>query len=624
MQIVPEWGNAEVQAKLGALYSWYNTTSSLRLQIDILRKWTGSDTLEIATHSARDWDTERKRNEDPDHQQREQKRTGRAAVDDESTFIERIQKEGSLQSTFEKRTLASLYQLISKAKETILKFHKEFDRMALPSFEPELVTLISFPTRLMQGALRLRLDYAGKLAEPSVLIVDSLTDDLRTALAMACRVKLHYTGIIVADPERGWNLDSCIAEGYDDVLRSALKFFFKLLRLKLKASVYFKETEILEPEWRFLSTAVESIEGGDIIVATNITRFVNKLFDRIARYFNRELTATMTQQDQHGRRLPNPTSGPVGLAKTDQAPNLGSGAATGRLPHGKNLITLEDRAKWIHSVFDNVRIRSRKLLGFARDIRNRLDNAAEYDLGTLRPSGDYLEADDRSIAEYSDATNAGGMTLSNFMLTLIDHDYFLVYTEALEENGIYLVAEPSLQDRPDLIQELVCKCLHRVRPGEEASALAAEGANNALNVDGEDGEETTAGGVGNANALREQLEKQTGANAAAAASNGLGGGDDDADDRPRYILLLSPRDPFMWTGKVMHHIMPRVDIALADRRVRLIADGPKGRLELAKRHFQRIFPIKQMLALVKRPMMAVRTVKAPSPRNTQRSHGAHE
>lgn len=588
--IVPEWGDAEVQAKLGVLYSWYNTTTSLRLQIDILRKWTGSDTLEIAAHGARDWDSERKKSETNGHTPRDPNRSNRPAPDEDSTFVERIQKEGSLQSTFEKRTLASLYQLITKAKETILKYHEEFDRFALPSFEPELVTLINFPTRLMQGALRLRLDYAGKLAEPSVLIVDSLTDDLRTALAMACRVKLHYTSIIVADAERGWNLEPCIAEGYDEVLRSALKFFFKLLRLKLKASIYFKETEVLEPEWRFLSTAVESIEGGDIIVATNITRFVNKLFDRIARYFNRELTATLTQEDYHGQRLPNPASGPVGLAKTDQAPNLGTSAASSRTAHSKDFIAIEDRAKWIHSVFDNVRIRSRKLLGFARDIRNRLDNAAEYDLGTLRPSADYLEADDRSVAEYSDATNAGGMTLSSFMLTLIDHDYFLVYTEALEENGIYLVAEPSLQDRPDLIQELVCKCLHRVRPGEEDSAIAAEATANALNADGEDGEETTAGGVGNANALRDTIEKQTGSHhAAAAAGNGNAMTEDDADDRPRYILLLSPRDPFMWTGKVMHHVMPRVDISLADRRVRLIADGPKGRLELAKRHFQSIF-----------------------------------
>uniref|UniRef100_V5EW54 Protein kinase n=2 Tax=Kalmanozyma brasiliensis (strain GHG001) TaxID=1365824 RepID=V5EW54_KALBG len=578
IEIVPEWGDAEVQAKLATIYCWYNTTTSLRLQIDILRKWTGSDTLEINAHSsARDDDDERKKRE-------QQQRPGRAAADEESTFVERIQKEGSLQSTFEKRTLAGLYQLINKSKETILKYNKEFTRMGLPPFEPELVTLINFPTSLMQGALRFRLDYAGKLAEPSVLIVDSLTDDLRTALAMACRVKLHYQSTIVADPERGWNLKPCIADGYDDVLRSALKFFFKLLRLKLKASLYFKETEILEPEWRFLSTAVESIEGGDIIVATNITRFVNKLFDRIARYFNRELTATMTQQDQHGRRLPNPTSGPVGLAKSDQT---APGAATGRTAHGKSFITLEDRAKWIHSVFDSVRIRSRKLLGFARDIRNRLDNAAEYDLGTLRPSSDYLEADDRSVAEYSEPNHPGGMTLSSFMLTLIDHDYFLVYTEALEEDGIYLVAEPSLQDKPDLIQELVCKCLHRVRPGEEDSAMAAEATATALNADGEEGEDTTAAaGVGNATALRDQLEKQTTASGLRATSTK---NDDDADESPRYILLLSPRDPFMWTGKVMHHIMPRVDISLADRRVRLIADGPKGRLELAKRHFQSIF-----------------------------------
>ncbi|PWZ00712.1 hypothetical protein BCV70DRAFT_175093 [Testicularia cyperi] len=573
IELVPEWGDADLRAKLAALYSWYNVTTSLRLQISILRKWTGSDSLEIASHQRKDGETEEARDPHDQHEPPRPRKT--PAAENDSTFVERIQKEGSLQSTFEKRTLSSLYQLIDKAKQTILEFHGDFRRMALPSFEPELVTLINFPTRLMQGALRLRLDYAGKLAEPSVLIVDSLTDDLRAALAMACRVKLQYTSIIVADPERGWDLAPCIAEGYDAVLRNALKFFFKLLRLKLKASVYFKETEILEPEWRFLSTAVESIDGGDIIVATNITRFVNKLFDRIARYFNRELTATMTQHDQHGWRLPNPVSGPVGLAKSDNGAGIGPpGTAAGQIGNGKSLITIEDRAKWIHSVFDNVRIRSRKLLGFARDIRNRLDNAAEYDLGTLGASNEYIDPDVSARSDTEDHAESSRMTLSDFMLTLIDNDYFLVYTETLEEDGIYLVAEPGLQERPELIRDLVCKCLHRVRPGDEETAMAAEAAANALVPDGDEGDE---GNSANPQALREQIDKQ------------LGSVHADDDDSPRYILLLSPRDPFMWTGKVMHLTMPRVDITLADRRVRLVADGPKSRLELCKRHFRSIF-----------------------------------
>ena len=267
LDVVPEWGDPALQQKLAALYSWYNVTCALRLQIQVLQKWTGSETLEIAGHEKKPATTVPP--QDPSQPQGE--------AQEESTFVERILKEDSLQSTFEKRTLSALNQLIQKAKATILTHHEAFSSMALPSFEPELVQLVNFPTRLMEGALKLRLDYAGKLKEPSVLIVDSLTDDLRAALALACRIKLQYSSTMVPDPRNGWELPPCIGEGYDAVLRDALRFFFRLLNFRLKGGVFFKETEILEPEWLFLSTAVEVIEGGDVIVARSVTKIVNKV-----------------------------------------------------------------------------------------------------------------------------------------------------------------------------------------------------------------------------------------------------------------------------------------------------------------------------------------------------------
>lgn len=523
--IVPEWGSTEIQGKLAALYSWYNVTSSLRLQIRILQKWTGSDTLEIARHRTGAGDT------------------AQGTEMEESTFVERILKEDSLQSTFEKRTLSTLNHLIAKAKRTILVHHRAFAAMDLPSFEPELVQLVNFPTRLMEGALKLRLDYAGKLKEPSVLIVDSLTDDLRAALALACRIKLQYTETMVPIPEDGWDLPPCIDDGYDAVLRDALRFFFRLLNFKLKGSVYFKETEILEPEWRFLSTAVEVIEGGDLIVAEQITKIVNKLFARIVTYFERELQAPSTTR---GIKKGGTAAGNE-AGTNPAAPGGARGPSTaGGLTRGKVHMSMDDKAKWIYAVFDNVRIRSRKLLGFARDIRGRLDNAAEYDL------------------ENAD--------LGAFLQRLISAEYFLVYTEAFEEEGVYLIAEPALHDKPELIQELLCKCLRRVRPSEEETAMAAEANANALA--GEILGEPTA-------AERDDKDEIDGGS--------LHAGDAGTDEEPHYLLLLSPRDPFMWTGRVMKHSMPRVDIDLKERRVRLIADGPKGRLHVCKEHFYSVF-----------------------------------
>ncbi|PWN53331.1 hypothetical protein IE53DRAFT_366424 [Violaceomyces palustris] len=576
IEVVPEWGSREVQDKLEALYSWYNVTTSLRLQISILQKWTGSETLDITTKRntmAGNGGQQVHEHSSDMGQHHEAPHPALNSEADDTTFVERILKEGSLKSTFEKRTLSALDQLITKSKETILSHHESFRKMALPSFEPELVQLINFPTRLMQGALMLRLDYAGKIADPSLLIVDSLIDDLRSALALACRIKLQYIALIVPEPERGWDLAPCIADGYDEVLRKALKFFFKLLNFKLKGGVFFKETEILEPEWRFLSTAVEVIDGADIIVARSITKIVNRLFQRIIIYFNQELVASFAEGEVSVKQPGKKSANPVVIPSDGAA----RGPATaGALTKGKVLLTLEERAKWIHAVFENVRIRSRKLLGFARDIRSRLDNAAEYDLGSLRSSIDVH--DNETAKDEPKGRSSGLMDLGEFMQTLINAGYFLVYTESFEEEGVYVIAEPSLHDKPDVIQELLCKCLHRVRPSDEETAMAAEANANALNADGDGAIGHGEDEPGHSGALREDPENLFRSLHA-----------DGDDEHPRYLLLLSPRDPFMWTGRVMKYSMPRIDVTLKDRRVRLVADGPKGRLELCKQHFYSVF-----------------------------------
>ncbi|PWN92827.1 hypothetical protein FA10DRAFT_263580 [Acaromyces ingoldii] len=584
VEVVPEWGSKALQDKLEALYSWYNVTNSLRLQIGVLQKWTGSDTLEIAGHQAPNrQDPERSHMESGRPHQGVGGPPGAGALAgkemEESTFLERILKEDSLQSTFEKRTLSTLNALILKAKASIIQHHNAFSRMALPSFEPELVQLINFPTRIMEGALKLRLDYAGKLRDPSVLIIDSLTDDLRAAIALACRIKIQYTSMMIPDPANGWELPPCIGIGYDDVLRQALRFFFKLLQFKLKGAVYFKETEVLEPEWRFLSTAVEVIDGGDVIVAKSVTRFVNQLFNRIVDYFRRELSAptTTARSSRYGRNLADgpPRRFDAIRSQTKAAEMAPRGPSTaGDLTKGNVLVTLEEKIKWIHQVFDSVRIRSRKLLSLARDIRNRLENAAEYDLSSLRPSQGAPESDSNPDLSTTTATPSkqGNMDLTEFLQTLINAGYFLVMTGTFEAEGTYLIAEPSLQDKPELIQELFLKCMRRVKPADEDTALAAEANANALPGD-EPAREN----------LRDDQSEGEGAGGA-GSTMGL------EDEHPRYLLLLSPRDAFMWTGRIMSlKLLRRIPVELKDRRLRLVADGPKRRLQMCKEHLYTVF-----------------------------------
>jgi mitogen-activated protein kinase kinase kinase len=145
--------------------------------------------------------------------------------------------------------------------------------MNLPTFEAELVPLISFPTRLVQAILRVRLDYVNKLTDPEPLIIEQIADDLRVNIGLACTLKRQYEAFLAPDPGGNWNLPNCIATDYDSVVLEALSFFFKLIHWKLKAgtrSIYFKETDILEGQWATFNDVSLSVVGGSRLVAEQL------------------------------------------------------------------------------------------------------------------------------------------------------------------------------------------------------------------------------------------------------------------------------------------------------------------------------------------------------------------
>lgn len=62
-------------------------------------------------------------------------------------------------------------------------------------------------------------------------------------------------------------------------------------------------------------------------------------------------------------------------------------------------------------------------------------------------------------------------------------------------------------------------------------------------------------------------------------------GDDDDLSQPAYMLLISPRQSFAWTGAVMTLDVKYIDFALDDNRIRLIGDGPSAQLNDCKDAF---------------------------------------
>jgi mitogen-activated protein kinase kinase kinase len=317
----PRAASDAFQSSCDAIISWHNTTQLINTELAILQGWVGNAEL--------DFQKPRKRSD-----------SGGNLVD-ESSFIDRILKEDGLNSLQgEHSMLNPIGEVIKKAKNTLIHNAETFAERHLPPYIEELLTLINFPSRLIQEIVRIRLNYAKKMkdsAQSSAMIIDQMIDQFQILMKLACRIKQEYLDISFAAP--GWELPPCIDENFDGVIVDALKFYFKMLNWKLSATKNtFKEAEILEQEWEFSNQIGRQLEGGDIEVAEQFSSLTAKALLRLTGHFEREL-----------RSKPE-----------------------------ESAVEMEKRYK---AILDSVRVRQRKLFRFSRILRQRFENATEFSLG---------------------------------------------------------------------------------------------------------------------------------------------------------------------------------------------------------------------------------------------------
>ena len=118
-----------------------------------------------------------------------------------------------------------------------------------------------------------------------------------------------------------------------------------------------------------------------------------------------------------------------------------------------------------------------------------------------------------------------------------------MFTQTYEEEGTYIVASSSLRDHPDYIRRMLLEAFHVTEQLED------------------DGRK-----------IVDIYDLHT-----------------EFPDEAGYLLILSPRSRFLWNGLVLMLEIPKIDLALKDDRVRLIADGGQQRLALAKQEFAEVF-----------------------------------
>lgn len=263
----------EFHARCDTLNTWSTVITSLRQQISLLRKWTGSETLNVTQPTSNGTASL------PGH--------GSGESSAGTPFVERLLKEEAMQRQFEKGSMTTIHALVGTTRDAHVNLAPMFVKMNLPSFEQELVPLVSFLTNLAQAVLRVRLDYAQKLKNPDILIIDQMTEDLKVKIGFACTLKRQYEAFLLPDPGGNWKLPPCISDDYDAVILEALTFFFKLIHWKLKSgakAIYFKETDVIETQWATFNDVSLTVPGGACLVAEQLWSVRSHMFTSLLPY----------------------------------------------------------------------------------------------------------------------------------------------------------------------------------------------------------------------------------------------------------------------------------------------------------------------------------------------------
>lgn len=320
MEEVPRAASREYITACEAVIGWHNTTEMINTELSILQNWVGNPELDFS-------------------RVKERSPSG-SGLSDESSFIDRILKEDSLKSLQGERSMLYVVsEVIRKAKQTLMHNARSFAERHLPPYIEELLTLINFPSRLIQEVIRTRVIYAKRmkdLSQQNAIIGEQVIQQFRMLLTLAVQIKQEY--LMISQPEPGWELPPCIDENFDSIVLDALKVYFKLLNQKLSSNRNtFKEAEILESEWEFCNNIGRSLEEGDVQVAEQFSSLTARSLVRLASHFDRELKKSPEEMES-------------------------------------------DADKRYKTILDSVRVRQRKLFRFSRLLSARFENSTEFGL----------------------------------------------------------------------------------------------------------------------------------------------------------------------------------------------------------------------------------------------------
>ncbi|SPN97785.1 related to MAP kinase kinase kinase Wis4 [Cephalotrichum gorgonifer] len=306
-----------------AIMAWHNTNKLINTELSVLKKWVGNDDLDFTKVKERS--------------------PGSPSLNDEPSFLDRLMKEDGLKTLYSeadesdrrdgddyrrgaewesrlggnydgrrpngiydhsrlssdrregehKGMFVRISAVIRKSKETLIHNYPAFRKRHLPPYIEELLILMSFPSRLVEEIIKVRLTYARKAkesAQQNPLMLDQMISQFQLILKLAIRMKQEY--VAIGQAQAGWDLPPCIDESFDQVVLDGLKYYFKMLNWKLSGNKNtFKEAELLFQEWDFGNHIGSHLQNGDVEAAEQFSSLTYKAFNRLSQTFEKELQA---------------------------------------------------------------------------------------------------------------------------------------------------------------------------------------------------------------------------------------------------------------------------------------------------------------------------------------------
>lgn len=392
----PLCAKVEFVSRINALTAWSSVSAAIDWEASVLRMWVGNDELDVLKPNIVEEPVEAKNIEGVDPTETQNP----AILKDERSFVERMMKEKDTEEVFSKRLFQGLNHWILKAKESYLAYHKYFDLLGLPSYLDDLFRLAGFPSKLMKEFIKMRLAYARKVRNPTLMMIDQTLEGLKVYLKLALEIRISF--IEYCAPEEGWisQLDYQDKE-FDDAILKCVAYYVQLLNRKLldspktssskvKTFRTFREPEVLENEWRFLRNVGCYIDGGAAEIAKQFATLTTRIATRLNHYVQSQL----------------------------QGP-----------PYDEKGIDNQKMIRWYMSAMENYGQLRRRLIRFSGILSASYQNCLQIDLIDYRTK--------------------------KFLALLQESNHALYYSKALAEQGVYIFASESLADRPYEVERIL-------------------------------------------------------------------------------------------------------------------------------------------------------------------------